>query len=99
MKLIIYGHDNAVIDVIEGVSNPIIDGNNVTWEGGSLSGINFPFLLLDDDADVEEVTDETIALDKKSAHVKVDLAKENADLKSQLELLQSAVDDLILGGM
>ena len=99
MKIVIYNDDKKAVDVIHGVTNPSVNDNNVEWEGGSLSGINLPFLLLDDDADVEEVTDETIALDKKSAHVKVDLAKENADLKSQLELLQSAVDDLILGGM
>ena len=98
MKIVIYNADKSVVDVIENVVNPVVSDNNVEWEGGSLSGINLPFLLVDDDAEVDEVTDETIALDKKSEHAKVDLAKENADLKSQLELLQSAVDDIILGG-
>ena len=98
MKIVIYNGDKAV-DVIHGVINPVVNENNVEWEGGSLNGVNLPFLLLDDDLVVEEVTDEVIALDKKSEHVKVDLAKENADLKTRLELMQSAVDDLILGGM
>jgi hypothetical protein len=99
MKLVIYGHDNAVIDVIKGVTNPVIDGNNVTWEGGSINGINLPFCLLEDEVAVTTVTDEVVAADKKGEFNKVDLAKENADLKARLELMQSAVDDLILGGM
>jgi hypothetical protein len=99
LKIIIYTDDKTIADVIENVVNPVVSDNNVEWEGGSLTGINLPFLLLDDDAAVEAVTDETIALDKKSAHVKVDLAQENADLKARLELMQSAVDDLILGGL
>jgi hypothetical protein len=99
MKIVIYNADKSVVDVIHGVTNPVVSDNNVEWEGGSLGGINLPFLLLDDDVAVEVVTDEIIALDKKSAHTKVDLAKENADLKARIELMQSAVDDLILGGM
>jgi hypothetical protein len=99
VKLVIYNADKKVVDVIKGVTNPVVSDNNVEWEGGSLNGINLPFLLLDDDLAVEEVTDEVIELDKKGEHAKVDLAKENADLKARLELMQSAVDDLILGGM
>ena len=98
MKIVIYNAEKKVVDVIKGVNNPEVSDNNVEWEGGSLNGVNLPFLLLDDDLVVEEVTDEVIALDKKSEHVKVDLAKENADLKTRLELMQSAVDDIILGG-
>lgn len=99
MKLVIYGHDNAVLDVIEGVTSPVIDGNNVTWEGGSINGINLPFCLLDDSVVVNTVTDEVIAADKKGEHAKVDLAKENADLKARQDLMQQAIDDMILGGM
>ena len=98
MKIVIYNAEKKVVDVIKGVNNPEVSDNNVEWEGGSLNGVNLPFLLLDDDLVVEEVTDEVIALDKKSEHVKVDLAKENADLKTRLGLMQSAVDDIILGG-
>jgi hypothetical protein len=98
LKIVIYTDDKTIADVIENVVNPVVSDNNVEWEGGSLNGINLPFLLLDDDAAIEEVTDETIALDKKSAHVKVDLAKENADLKARQDLMQSALDDIILGG-
>jgi hypothetical protein len=99
MKLVFYNAENKVVDAIENVSNPSIDGNNVEWEGGSLAGANLPFLLLDDDISVDTVTDDIIALDKKSQYPKVDLAKENADLKARQELMQKALDDLILGGM
>jgi hypothetical protein len=98
MKLILYNKENKVVDVIENVVNPGVQENNVEWEGGSLSGINLPFLLHDDSVEVDEVTEEIIVLDKKKEHEKVDLAKENAELKAKQILMQEALDDLILGG-
>jgi hypothetical protein len=99
MKLVIYDA-NKIVEVIENVVNPRVNENSVEWEGGSLSGINLPFLLLDEDAQVfEEVTDQLISNDRKSEFLKVDLAKENADLKATQTLMQKALDDLILGGM
>lgn len=98
MKLVIYDA-NKIVEVIENVVNPSVNENNVEWEGGSLSGINLPFLLLEDDVLLDEISDQLISNDKKSEHQKIDLAKENADLKATQTLMQKALDDLILGGM
>lgn len=98
MKLILYNKDNQIVEVIEKVVNPVVQDNNVEWEGGSINGINLPFLLLNDDVLVEEVTEEFIILDKKKEHEKVELAKENTELKAKQILMQEALDDLILGG-
>jgi hypothetical protein len=100
VKVVIYGEDNKVIESIENIKSPEVDGNTVTWEDGSLGGINLPFLLLEDPIAVgEHVTEEVISQDKKSQFPKIDLAKENAELKSRQDLMQNALDDLILGGM
>lgn len=86
--------------VYENIKQPIVSDNNVVWEEGSLHGINLPFLLLEDDVVIADaVTDTIIVLDKKSQYPKIDLDKENADLKARQDLMQQALDDLILGGM
>jgi hypothetical protein len=86
--------------VYENIKQPIVSDNNLVWEEGSLHGINLPFLLLEDEVStVDVLTDEVIALDKKSQYPKIDLEKENADLKARQDLMQRALDDLILGGM
>jgi hypothetical protein len=98
MKLVLYDNSNIAVKTIENIRSPIVDGNSIEWEDGSLSGINLPFLLLDDNVLVEELTEEIIALDKKDQFMKADIAKENADLKERLSLMQKAIDDLILTG-
>jgi hypothetical protein len=99
MKLVIYNNSNVVVETIENIHLPKVEENNVEWEDGSLSGINLPFLLLGDEVVISNViTEEIKSFDKKEQFTKVDLVKENADLKARQVLMQDALDDLILGG-
>lgn len=86
MKLIIYNRDNEVI-MSDGIRDPVVDGNSISWEGGSMVHIKLPFLLLDDSIDLKEgdaVTDDHISQDKKQQYQKRNLEKENTDLKKQM---------------
>lgn len=95
MKIIFYDSEKNVVESIENISNPVVDGDNVTWEGGSLTGAGLPFLLLDDDVNVEggEITDDLIKLDKKEQCRKKsnDLEEENKRLKERLICTEDAI--------
>jgi hypothetical protein len=98
MKLILYDDNFKVIDLVEGIKKPFVNGNNVTWEDGSLSGINLPFLLLEDEVTVETVTKEILAFDKKNEYVKVD---EIAQLQEENKMNAMAImelAELLMGG-
>lgn len=84
MKLVIYDEAYNIVDKVENIQNPVVDGNTVIWEGGSMGGINLPFVLLENTVEVNEMSAEKEALDKKEQYKKKDLAKENNDLKKQL---------------
>lgn len=95
MKLVLYDDNSNIIETFENVLYPVVDGNNVEWEGGSLSGINRPFCLLDDHVTVTEVlTDDIRALCLKEQFLKVDLLKENANLKARLAVTEKEVEEL-----
>ncbi|MFJ5716520.1 hypothetical protein [Neobacillus sp. NPDC093127] len=99
MRIVVYDNDKKVVDIIEDINHPKVSGNIVDWEGGSVEN-NLPFLLLEDSVEVSEVvTDDIIALDKKSQFVKVDelaqLKIENADLKLRLEMAEMAIVSLM----
>jgi hypothetical protein len=96
MKLVLYNDSNVVVETIENIHLPTVKENSVEWEDGSLTGINLPFCLFDDDADIPEViTDEIKALDNKEQFKKRDLAKENAVLKARLESAEMAIISLM----
>ncbi|OLS39150.1 hypothetical protein [Bacillus sp. MRMR6] len=87
MKIVLY-KDAQVISIVDEVYNPIVNGNNITWDDGSLTGIKTEFLLLDDLIIVSgEVTPEIIAQDKKLLFGKKD---EVAGLKAQLQEAKEA---------
>jgi hypothetical protein len=89
VKVIIFDEEKKVIETFENIKSPVVDGNNVFWEDGSLGGINLPFLLLEDDIQVNElVTDEVMSQDKKTQFPKV-------DLKSRLEAAEMAIISLM----
>ncbi|MCQ6275750.1 hypothetical protein JMM81_12365 [Bacillus sp. V3B] len=82
MKLIFY-KDNTVTNVIENIYSPIVESGVFTWESGRLKGIKNQYILIDDDVDVTELTDDIIDLDKKSQFVKIDTETEQKKLKKQ----------------
>lgn len=99
MKIVVYDFDKKVVDVIDDIKHPKVSGNRVDWEGGSTEN-NLPFLLLEDSVEINEtITDEIIALDKKSEFAKVDelaeLKAENTELKSRLETAEMAIVTLM----
>lgn len=96
MKIIIYSDSMEVVEIIENIKKPIVDKNNVDWEDGSFQGINLPFLLVEDDLTISHtITDEILQADKKNEYTKIDYI----DLKTRQDLMEKALDDLILGGM
>jgi YHS domain-containing protein len=60
MKIILYSGDN-VIETIEGVEDVKINGNDIAWETGSVSGVKCNIMVLNDD----EVFSTTIILDNR----------------------------------
>jgi hypothetical protein len=96
MKLVLYDTSYNAVKTIENIRSPVVDGNNIEWEEGSLSGINLPFLLLDDAISITGVITEGIEkLDKKEQFAKTDLAKENHELKARLESAEMAIISLM----
>lgn len=86
MQLVIYNRDKRVV-MCDSVKDPVVDGQNVGWEGGSMVKIKLPFLLLEDDIVLKEgdaITDAIITLDRKHLYLKRDWEKENTDLKKQM---------------
>lgn len=96
MKIVLYQEDGKVIDTIENVLDPVVDTRKIEWTGGALEGINAEFLLLDDTITVTDtVSEELISLDKKHLYKKIDLAKENEQLKERLKLAEDAILSLM----
>lgn len=105
MILVIYNEDNEVLETFQDVSNPVVDGASVAWDGGGLVDIKHPFLILDDNADVSDyVTNELIALDKKKEFIKVDVTVEELRiLKKRQDETENTIlflmDISLMGGM
>lgn len=99
MKLVVYkGDDGRVLLIEENLISPVVMGNRVSWEGGSVEDTD-SFILLENDVDVGEVVSEELkALDKKGEFIKPperDLAKENEELKARLEAVEMATVTLM----
>jgi hypothetical protein len=89
MKLVLYDETNQIIEVQGNIKSPVVNENNVVWEGGSLLGINLPFLLIEDDVVLtDQVNEEIIALNKRDQFLKV-------DLQSRLEAAEMAIISLM----
>ena len=68
MKLALY-HNSKILQVFENVASPVVQGNTVSWETGSIS--DGEFLLLDDSVEVADtVTEELVNWDQKENFVK-----------------------------
>lgn len=93
MKLVFYSVENKVIEVLNNIIDPAVEGNSVSWKGGELKSIRVPFLLIED-TEVnkgEDVTDALLASDKKAEFKseKERLRAENDELKRQLAQLNA----------
>jgi hypothetical protein len=96
MKLVLYDTSYNAVKTIENIRSPVVDGNSIEWEEGSLSGINLPFLLLDDAISITgAISDGIKNLDKKEQFAKTDLVKENQELKARLETAEMAIISLM----
>jgi hypothetical protein len=96
MKLVMYDNSNVAVKTIQNIRSPVVNGNSIEWEGGSLSGINLPFLLLEDDVTVNGgVTDEIKAFDKKEEYPKKNFEREAEELRKQLAETNSLILDFM----
>ncbi|WP_404351694.1 hypothetical protein LG311_10325 [Sutcliffiella horikoshii] len=92
MKLVLYGNNNAVLEVIEGLRDIKVEADAVKWADGSLRGIKAQYVIVPDDATIgDEVTAELIAQDKADDYRAVDLAEENRQLKERLDFTEMAL--------
>jgi hypothetical protein len=93
MKLVFYTEQNKVVEVLNNIIEPEVEGNSVSWKGGELKSIRIPFLLVDDTevSKGDDVTDDLLANDKKAEFKseKERLRAENEDLKRQLAQLNA----------
>ena len=88
MKLIIYNDNNEIVESIE-VNNPVITSDLISWDNGSMSLPNLPYIILDDTIEVgEDVNEVMISQDRKSDFVKLSLEEENAVLKEKLNQME-----------
>jgi hypothetical protein len=70
MKLVLY-YENRILDVIDGILSPRVSENKIEWETGSVEGTD-SFVLLENDVEVgADITDELLAIDKRSFFAKV----------------------------
>lgn len=73
MKIVLYNKETKkVIEVIEGIVDPVVDGIRITWNGGMLDGLRCGFLIVEDDAVIGEmIEDEELrkVIDLKVAEV------------------------------
>lgn len=90
MKIILY-KDTEILETIEGAENVIVKGNNIQCSKGTWGGVQVPFLILDDNVEVTEITQDIIAQDKKSECID--------ETEQRISLLEQAMNYLILGGM
>jgi hypothetical protein len=100
LKIVFYNNKNEVIEVLENIQDLFIENNNIKWDQGEMTGIQCNFSILDDMVEVSEtITESQILSDKKEKFIKVDLIKENAELKANQELMQLVLDELIMGSV
>ena len=96
MKLVLYNDQLRVVEVVEEIVSPQVVDNDATWADGSMTGIKLDFLLLEDGIEVNESVEELMQLDKKKDYQKVDLLKENKELKNRLEATEQALLSLFM---
>jgi hypothetical protein len=95
MKIAIY-QNGTLATVLEGVNNPKLIGGELTFDQGSITGIDENHILLDDAVEVPETSEEAVTLNQMGHLTKVTtLEEENAELRSRLESAEMAIITLM----
>jgi hypothetical protein len=91
MILVIYNKETLdVIDTIPGVLEVEATSDGIKWDGGSLSGLKCPYVLLPDDAEVGE----SLSPSQLSGGASVTSVSPEVALRNQNKALTSRVDFL-----
>jgi hypothetical protein len=92
MKVQLILFDKSTLEVkeaLQDVTNPIIEGQDISWEGGSMKEVSLPFIIIEDLEEVaDKLTNEILGQDQSEKYLKVDLSKENQKLKEDIRRLQ-----------
>lgn len=92
MKLVLYGDNGAVLEVVEDLREIEVGSDAVTWANGSLRGIKAQYVIVPDEATIgDEVTAELIASNNAERFRAVDLVEENRQLKERLDFTELAL--------
>lgn len=95
MKIAIY-QSGMLATVLEGINNPKLIGDELTFDQGSILGIDENHILLDDETEVPETLEEATLLDQKGNLNKLlTLEEENAELRTRLESAEMAIITLM----
>jgi regulator of RNase E activity RraA len=107
MKIAIYLQSGMLATVLEGITNPKLTCNELTFDQGSITGIDENHILLDDSTEVPETLEEATALDQKEQYT-IEKVDEVAELKAQLQAAREENEmnalaimelaELVLGG-
>lgn len=107
MKVTIYKKDGTFATVLDDINNPLLTHDQLTFDGGSLSGFDENHILLDDAASPPATLEEAKLLDQ-SAQYTFKEVDEIAELKKQLQAEREANEmnalalmelaEIVLGG-
>jgi hypothetical protein len=96
MKIAIYQENGMLATVLEGIDNPKLVGSELTFDKGSITGIDENHILLDDTAEAPETLEEASAINQMGHLTKVPtLEEENAELRLRLESAEMAIISLM----
>jgi hypothetical protein len=96
MKIAIYQNNGMLATVLEDIDNPKLVGSELTFDKGSITGIDENHILLDDAVEVPETLEEASAINQLSNLTKVPtLEEENAELRLRLESAEMAIISLM----
>jgi hypothetical protein len=85
MKIAIYQNNGMLATVLEDIDNPKLVGSELTFDKGSITGIDENHILLDDEAETPETLEEANSLNQMGNLTKVlTPEEENNELKQQL---------------
>lgn len=74
MKIVLYNkEDKRVMEIIENITNPVVNGIKITWDGGMLDGLRCGFMIVEDDTEIgetiiEEELQKTIEINLKNVN-------------------------------
>jgi hypothetical protein len=97
MKIVLFNDDKKVIMVQENVENPIQMGTrDVVWGDGGIHGIDTNYVILPDEVNFEDVSDEVI---QAQFEAQKNWKSERDLLREELAATQAVLNDFLLGGL